>query len=1085
MKSLFSIPKQDVSKNRVAELQKKVNNTVQPQIVRTVKSSKDSVIDRLNNIKLMVNQNLGKYKDDYIVIRDESQFIQYIDNCIVDGECAIDTETSGLSPILDDIAGMSIYSQSQKAAYIPIHHKSYITGMDVDNQLTTDFLKTQLQRLVDNNVKIIMFNAKFDIRFINNKIGVKFHCYFDSYLAARLLNENEESNALKKLHNKYVLNGESDAFTFDELFEGFNFQYIPINTGYIYAARDAEITYQLYQHQLPYLTIGTEQNIEYELDGVSNVFWNIEMPVLDAFIALEDTGVALDIDFCDQLHDKYTELLKQREQEFWEICNNYNNEIDAYRRLHRTDCKLDNPINIGSPAQIAILLYDILQLPPTKKYGRTTGEDAIKALDHPICKAILNYRGVVKLLSTYIDKMPGIAINGRIYAGYKQIGADTGRVSCISKGTMISCPDGDKPIESLSPGQYLYNYDDNGKLCLDTVKNLWYTGNRKCVKLLWVSKYDKSRKGELICTPDHFIKTINGWKMACELTPNDRIYFVHRRVGNNSVALYGNFGQGSEEEHAWVKYNYFKNNDSSLVVHHKDFNRLNNSPDNLVLCSGTTHTNCHIMSDDISQHHYNNRYNFTRDEIIKMCSDVNWELKQVPYDYSCLIRWLKNYKINYIQAYTESYSKRTYSLNGDTLKKPHHLPMNNGNLRYALDLADGNVYKASGYFGVTSDIFVAQCDKYKLLDNYIVYSIEYLEQLYDVYDIEVTNVHSFIANELCVHNSENPNLQNIPSHAKEIRQMFKADDGYIMLSSDYSAQEPRLTAHLSNDQKMIQAYKDGKDLYSEIASLAFDMPYEDCREFDKDGNFSKEGKERRGTAKVIVLGVSYGMGIKSIAEGLKVSVKKAQTIYNKVMQEFPGLQKFVEDNKTMAREKGYVTTVWGRKRRLPDMQLSPYEIELKPIIDNFDPLSDDNEPEYADDATVQYYIDKLEHSWGSAKYNIIAEAEKDGIKITDNTGKIAQAERQSTNARIQGSAADQTKMAMILINNDELMKKLGFKMLIPVHDEIVGEAPIENAKEAGKRLSELMIEAAKDLKVPSKCDVEYFYNWAGETIEIN
>lgn len=119
--------------------------------------------------------------------------------------------------------------------------------------------------------------------------------------------------------------------------------------------------------------------------------------------------------------------------------------------------------------------------------------------------------------------------------------------------------------------------------------------------------------------------------------------------------------------------------------------------------------------------------------------------------------------------------------------------------------------------------------------------------------------------------SNDPNLQNIPSHAKDIRKMFKASDGYVMLSCDYSAQEPRLTVHLAQDQKGIQAYLDGKDLYAEIASLAFGVPYEECLEFRPDGTHNPEGKDRRGRAKAILLGINYDKGVPAIAEDLRIS----------------------------------------------------------------------------------------------------------------------------------------------------------------------------------------------------------------------
>ena len=114
--------------------------------------------------------------------------------------------------------------------------------------------------------------------------------------------------------------------------------------------------------------------------------------------------------------------------------------------------------------------------------------------------------------------------------------------------------------------------------------------------------------------------------------------------------------------------------------------------------------------------------------------------------------------------------------------------------------------------------------------------------------------------------SKNPNLQNIPSQpfvlsdgskidaGHDVRQLFKASPGYVLLSCDYSGQEVRVTAHLAKDEKMIQAYREGKDVYSEIAALAFNTTYEECCEYRPDGTANPDGKARRGEAKKIVLG---------------------------------------------------------------------------------------------------------------------------------------------------------------------------------------------------------------------------------------
>jgi DNA polymerase I-like protein with 3'-5' exonuclease and polymerase domains len=285
---------------------------------------------------------------------------------------------------------------------------------------------------------------------------------------------------------------------------------------------------------------------------------------------------------------------------------------------------------------------------------------------------------------------------------------------------------------------------------------------------------------------------------------------------------------------------------------------------------------------------------------------------------------------------------------------------------------------------------------------------------------------------------------------------------------------------MSNDTRMIQAYVDGKDLYCEIASIAFDLSYEECMEKHSDGSDYPEGKKRRGTAKGIVLGVCYGKGIASIAEDLHISKQKASEIYHKIMKEFPGLEGFIEECKIMAFEKGYVDTIWGRKRRLPNIQLPKYEFKYVGAKDrNFDPLADDeDDDDEIDPKLITYYTNALDKSWGfMKKYEIIQEALKEGIEIKDNSGLIAESERQCVNSRIQGSAADMCKRAMILAHNDSRMKELGFRLLIPVHDELIGEAPIRNVKEAAQRLSELMVQAADGLRVPFKVDTVVMKAW--------
>ena len=129
------------------------------------------------------------------------------------------------------------------------------------------------------------------------------------------------------------------------------------------------------------------------------------------------------------------------------------------------------------------------------------------------------------------------------------------------------------------------------------------------------------------------------------------------------------------------------------------------------------------------------------------------------------------------------------------------------------------------------------------------------------------------------------------------------------------------------------------------------------------------------------------------------------------------------------------------------------------------------------------YTTQLDKANYYRRNKLIEQAKEDGIDIIDNHGYIAEAIRQVVNSTIQGSAADMSKRAMILIGQNEELKELGFKMLFPVHDEIIGECPFENRKRCGELLSQLMIQAgAERISVPMKCDVEKFFYWYGPDV---
>ena len=245
-------------------------------------------------------------------------------------------------------------------------------------------------------------------------------------LAAYCIDENE-SHRLTDLHLKYCDSKDIESLTFDALFNGVTFDYIPILTAYLYAAGDPIKTYELYEYQKTLLNRRV-------IPGPYNVFTNIEMPLISVVADMEDRGVCLDFDVCKNLHEKYHKIREERKKQADEAIAMYKEEIDNYK-MKNPNHKLSDPISLSSPTQLSILFYDILGLEsPDKKAPRGTGEDILKHFskgkEKNLCEAILGMRNVEKLLGTYIDKMPEIALDdGRVHASYNQYGAKTGRFS--------------------------------------------------------------------------------------------------------------------------------------------------------------------------------------------------------------------------------------------------------------------------------------------------------------------------------------------------------------------------------------------------------------------------------------------------------------------------------------------------------------------------------------------------------------------------------------------------------------------------------------------------------------------------------
>lgn len=254
--------------------------------------------------------------------------------------------------------------------------------------------------------------------------------------------------------------------------------------------------------------------------------------------------------------------------------------------------------------------------------------------------------------------------------------------------------------------------------------------------------------------------------------------------------------------------------------------------------------------------------------------------------------------------------------------------------------------------------------------------------------------------------STNPNLQNIPvrdERGKEMRKVFIPDEGCVFASSDYSQIELRIMAHLSADKNMVEAFMHDQDIHAATASKIYHVPIEEVT------------ADMRRKAKTANFGIIYGITPFGLSERLSISRSEAKQLIDEYFETFPDVKRYMDESIATARTKGYVETIFGRKRYLPDIN--------------------------SRNANVRGF-----------------------------------AERNAINAPIQGSAADIIKVAMIKIHNRFAKEKLKSKMILQVHDELDFNV-VEDELDAVRKIVVEEMEHACKLIVPLKTDFGYGKNW--------
>lgn len=254
--------------------------------------------------------------------------------------------------------------------------------------------------------------------------------------------------------------------------------------------------------------------------------------------------------------------------------------------------------------------------------------------------------------------------------------------------------------------------------------------------------------------------------------------------------------------------------------------------------------------------------------------------------------------------------------------------------------------------------------------------------------------------------SVDPNLQNIPVRTelgRELRRMFVAEQGRVLVDADYSQIELRVLAHVADDDAMIEAFRGGQDIHATTASKVYGVPVEEVT------------PQMRSSCKAVNFGIVYGISDFSLAQDIGVTRKEAAAFIQSYLDTYPGVHHYMESIKQSARETGYVETLFGRRRALPELNSKNFNLR----------------------------------SFG---------------------------ERAAMNTPIQGTAADIIKIAMLHVR--DRLKAEGFeaRLILQVHDELILEAPEHEAERAAALLREEM-EHAAELRVPLVAEAKIGHSW--------
>lgn len=786
-----------------------------------------------------------------ILITSKSQLHDYISKCIEYGYAGIDTETTGLDRIRDTIVGASLYVPGMPECYIPSKHIVPIFNQPYPDQLSYVEIGQEFQRLVDAEVKMIFANADFDISMMYKDFHVDFSdvCYFDVITAWRCLKEDELDNTLKSLYNKYCLKGKGDPKHFSDFFPPSLFPFCKPGVAKLYAANDAKITFEFFLFELQYLTKSNPKCQKAHLEKIADLYWNIEVPMIKVCAMLHRRGAYVQKSTADALAARYHKKMADAEATLADMVQKVIDRCD-YSVMINAPFKTGAQFGYNSSTHVKFLCFNMLGL----EKASSMDKEQLALYNNPVTDQILACRGLQKLVGTYVDKLPKETTkDSRIHAQFKSIGAD-----CIVGNSIVPTDKGYRTIEGIcesagckegehvdvsdltiinkdqtfEPAQSVIRYTDYPTIQITTEYGFCIEGTYNHPIMTFEPEKDREFKhleelheGDYVEIPCNYSTGVKWYvKTNLELGP---IPSTNRRSAKmpeyytkefaEFLGMYHSSGSVAFPNHSYEISIASNSDDVHKRVSELSSNLFDVLPTHLRYEGSKeeeTVISC-MQIRDIDRILLHGKFN-------KRIPDAIWSSPT-----SVINSYIRGMTLDSIVS-SDDFGKPTMSLRVvndlDANFIRCHLASQGILCRQFFNGEDANVlsFDAYNYSMFRRTIGFVERDKYVYVkvptDNMLIKrrvgdsfrlkikSITYRRNT--VYDLHVPDTHSFISNGMISHNtgrmaSSSPNLQNIPSHATDIRHMFRATaENDFTLEAETNEDDTSVTFTVDNGCKL-------------------------------------------------------------------------------------------------------------------------------------------------------------------------------------------------------------------------------------------------------------------------------------------